>query len=92
MKPQIMCEIWRGSYLESVHTGAAVICNKNGEISHQWGDPSALILPRSSAKMLQALPLIISGAEEKFRLGEDLLALACASHNAAEMHITRVLG
>ena len=92
MKTQIMCEIWRGSYLESVHSGTAVICDKNGEITHQWGDPSALILPRSSAKMLQALPLIISGAEKKFRLGEDLLALACASHNAAEIHISRVLG
>ena len=92
MNPQIMCEIWRGSYLESVHTGMAVICDKDGEISHQWGDPNSLILPRSSAKMMQALPLIISGAEKKFSIGEDLLALACASHNAAEIHLSRVLG
>ena len=92
MKPQIMCEIWRGSYLESVHTGMAVICDKEGEISHQWGDPNALILPRSSAKMMQAIPLIISGAEQKFSIGDDLLALACASHNAAEIHLSRVLG
>ena len=92
MKSQIMCEIWRGSYLESVHTGMAVICDKDGEISHQWGDPDALILPRSSAKMMQAIPLIISGAEKKFSIGEDLLALACASHNAAEIHLSRVLG
>ena len=27
MKTQIMCEIWRGSYLESVHSGTAVICD-----------------------------------------------------------------
>ena len=92
MKSQIMCEIWRGSYLESVHTGMAVICDKDGEISHQWGDPNALILPRSSAKMMQAIPLIISGAEKKFSIGEDLLALACASHNAAEIHLSKVLG
>ena len=92
MKSQIMCEIWRGSYLESVHSGMAVICDKDGEISHQWGDPNALILPRSSAKMIQAIPLIISGAEKKFSIGEDLLALACASHNAAEIHLSRVLG
>ena len=92
MKSQIMCEIWRGSYLESVHTGMAVICDKEGEISHQWGDPNALILPRSSAKMMQAIPLIISGAEQKFSIGDDLLALACASHNAAEIHLSRVVG
>ena len=66
------------------------ICDKNGEISHQWGDPSALILPRSSAKMLQALPLIISGAEEKFRIGEDFSSLVL--RNVAEIHISRVLG
>ena len=92
MKPQIMCEIWRGSYLESVHTGMAVICDKEGEISHQWGDPNALILPRSSAKMMQAIPLIISGAEQKFSIGDDLLALACASHNASKIHLSRVVG
>ena len=91
MKPQIMCEIWRGSYLESAHSGIAVICDKNGEISHQWGDPNTLILPRSSAKMMQALPLIISGAEKEYLIGEDFLALACASHNAAEIHLSRVL-
>ena len=91
MKPQIMCEIWRGSYLESAHSGIAVICDKNGEISHQWGDSNTLILPRSSAKMMQALPLIISGAEKEYLIGEDFLALACASHNAAEIHLSRVL-
>ena len=91
MKPQIMCEIWRGSYLESSHSGIAVICDKNGETSHQWGDPNTLILPRSSAKMMQALPLIISGAEKEYLIGEDFLALACASHNAAEIHLSRVL-
>ena len=66
MKPEIMCEIWRGSYLESIHSGIAAVCDKNGDISHQWGDPDALILPRSSAKMVQALPLIISGAEKEY--------------------------
>ena len=32
MKTQIMCEIWRGSYLESVHSGTAVICDKNQKL------------------------------------------------------------
>ena len=41
---------------------------------------------------MQAIPLIISGAEKKFSIGEDLLALACASHNAAEIHLSRVVG
>ena len=42
--------------------------------------------PRSSAKMLQALPLIESGAAEAKGLTSTHLALACASHNGAAIH------
>ena len=56
-------EIWRGPFLESVHSGHAVICDASGQIVEAWGDPEKIILPRSSSKMIQALPLINSGAE-----------------------------
>ena len=62
--PVVMSEIWRGGLLESLHMGHAVICDANGEIVQAWGDPDAVILPRSSAKMIQALPLIESGAAD----------------------------
>jgi L-asparaginase II len=48
-----------------------------------WGDPRAVIYPRSAAKMIQALPLIESGAADAAGLGSEHLALACASHNGA---------
>lgn len=79
-------EIWRGPFLESVHTGHAVVCDDSGQILHAWGDPDAIILPRSSAKMIQALPLIQSGAADEFGLSPQHLALACASHQAADLH------
>ncbi len=53
-----LVEIWRGPFLESVHAGHAVICDDTGQIVEAWGDPEAVVLPRSSSKMLQALPLI----------------------------------
>ncbi len=53
-----------------------------------WGDPAALIYPRSSAKMIQALPLLESGAGA--HLTGEQLALACASHNGAAIHTDRV--
>eukprot|EP00581_Thalassiosira_minuscula_P039212 CAMPEP_0184459078 /NCGR_PEP_ID=MMETSP0740-20130409/35541_1 /TAXON_ID=385413 /ORGANISM="Thalassiosira miniscula, Strain CCMP1093" /LENGTH=51 /DNA_ID=CAMNT_0026831969 /DNA_START=47 /DNA_END=199 /DNA_ORIENTATION=+ len=43
-------EIWRGPFLESVHSGHAVVCDSSGQILQAWGDPDAVILPRSSAK------------------------------------------
>ncbi len=89
-KPVAMVEIWRGPFLESVHNGHAVVCDSTGQIVEAWGDPEAIVLPRSSSKMLQALPLIESGAADAAGLTEEQLALACASHNGAEIHSVRV--
>ena len=80
-------EIWRGPFLESVHSGHAVVCDSSGQILHAWGDPDTVILPRSSAKMIQALPLVQSGAADAYGLGPQHLALACASHQAADLHV-----
>ncbi len=83
-------EIWRGPFLESRHQGHAVICDARGDILESWGDPTAVVLPRSSSKMIQALPLVRSGAADKAGLGSEHLALACASHNGAAIHTDRV--
>jgi len=40
--------------------------------------------------MLQALPLLESGAAASVGLGSEHLALACASHNGASIHTDRV--
>ncbi|PSL16575.1 asparaginase [Shimia abyssi] len=85
-----MIESWRGAFLENTHLGHAVVCNTSGEIVESWGDPNAVVLPRSSSKMIQALPLIESGAADAYGLTPRQLALACASHNGAEIHSTMV--
>lgn len=87
----ILAKIWRGDFLESVHRGHAVIVNGKGEVIEGWGDPSKIILPRSSCKMLQALPLVESGAAKNFGLRSEQLALACASHQAAALHTKLVV-
>ncbi|PHQ94917.1 MAG: L-asparaginase [Marinosulfonomonas sp.] len=88
--PVAMAEVWRGEFLECVHVGHAVVCDASGNIVQAWGDPDAVILPRSSCKMIQALPLIESGAADAFGLTQDQLALSCASHQAAAIHTDRV--
>jgi L-asparaginase II len=88
--PAPFTEIWRGGFLESVHSGHAVICGEDGDIIDAWGDPARIILPRSSSKMIQALPLITSGAADKAGLTTEHLALACASHQGAAIHTDRV--
>lgn len=79
-----LVEVLRGGRVESVHMGHAVICGPDGEIVDAWGDPSAVIFPRSSCKMLQALPLLESGAADD--LTPAHLALVCASHSGGAIH------
>ena len=89
-QPSPMTEIWRGPFLESVHTGHAVVCDSSGEIVEAWGDPDKIVLPRSSCKMIQALPLITSGAADAAGLTTEHLALACASHAGEQRHVDTV--
>jgi L-asparaginase II len=90
MADQPLVEVWRGDIRECVHRGHAVICDGSGQIRQAWGDPAAVVYPRSSSKMLQALPLVESGAADRFGLGSEQLALACASHHGAAYHTDRV--
>ncbi len=87
---QPLVEIWRGEFLESIHNGHAVVCDAAGNIVAAWGDPEQVILPRSSSKMLQALPLVESGAAAAAGLTSEQLALSCASHQGAAIHTERV--
>ncbi len=82
----VLVEVWRGEFLECVHRGSAVVCTPSGEVVEAWGDPARVILPRSSFKMIQALPLVESGAADAAGLSSEHLALACASHKAAAVH------
>lgn len=88
-QPQPLTTIWRGEVAESHHLGHIAISSATG-LTFAWGDADATLLPRSSAKMIQALPLIESGAAEAAGLTSDQLALACASHKGAEIHTSRV--
>ena len=85
-----MVELWRGDLLEGMHKGHAVICDANGEVIEAWGEPGAVVFPRSAYKMIQALPLVESGAAEAAGLTDRQLALACASHQGSAMHVHAV--
>jgi len=86
-----LAQIWRGDFLESSHRGHAVVSTFEGEIVDAWGNPEHVILPRSSCKIMQALPLVTSGAADAFGLTPRQLALSCASHQGAKIHSDLVL-
>jgi L-asparaginase II len=86
-KQPLVVEVMRGPVVESLHQVMAVTVRDNGAVFDYAGNPQFLTLPRSSIKMLQALPLLESGAAEKFDLDAKMIALACASHRGEKDHL-----
>lgn len=82
-----LVEVTRGGRVESRHTGSVVVADAAGSILFSLGEPQAEVFPRSAVKAFQALPLIESGAADKFGLDQAEIALACASHSGKTAHV-----
>ena len=80
-------EVSRGSLVESVHRVTAVVTDADGRLVAGSGDPDLVTFWRSAAKPFQALPLILDGAQERFGLTDEELAIACASHSSEAFHL-----
>lgn len=81
-----LVEVRRGAITESRHRGHIVVVEPDGNNVASLGAPETVTFLRSSAKPLQALPLLVSGAAEKFGFTDKEIALACASHNGESIH------
>ncbi|NIQ24449.1 MAG: asparaginase, partial [Pseudomonas stutzeri] len=86
----VLANVWRGNAIESRHRGAVVAVNITGKRMLALGDVDAPVFPRSAIKPLQAVPLVESGAAERYGLGDAEIALACASHNGEPIHVEAV--
>ena len=94
MSNPVLVEVLRGALVESRHSGAVAVVDADGGRVLALGDVEQPVYPRSAVKALQALPLIESGAADRFGLGPEELALACASHSGEPEHVataTRML-
>ena len=86
----MLITVTREPVVESHHHVDAVVADRDGPVL-VWGDGCRPTLARSGLKPVQALPLIATGAADRFELSDDELALACASHNAEPGHVDAVL-
>ena len=82
----VLVHALRGGIVESAHRGAVAVIDADGGVHTHWGDIDRPIFPRSAVKVLQALPLVESGAAERWQLSAEELALSCASHGGEEVH------
>jgi L-asparaginase II len=87
MRNPVLVEVVRGALIESRHRGAVAVVDAEGASVLALGDVAQPVYPRSAVKPLQALPLIESGAAERYGLYDEEIALACASHGGEPAHV-----
>src|SRR5215218_3157757 len=90
-----LVEVVRGALTESRHRGAVAVVDADGAAVLTLGDVALPVYPRSAVKPIQALPLVESGAADRYGFGDEELALACASHGGELGHVEvaqRMLG
>jgi L-asparaginase II len=76
----------RGDILESRHHCEAAVCDADGRLQAGTEHASLLTTLRSAAKPFQLLPLIERGGAERWKLGDEHLAVMTSSHTGNAHH------
>ena len=84
---KLLCNVIRGTNIESRHEVYAVAIDEDGKIIFSAGNPDYITCIRSSLKPFQASAVILSGATEAVGFNKEEIALMCASHNGEEIHV-----
>ena len=87
---EVLVAVERGPLIESIHRGDIAIVKANGEVISSVGDSEKVVYARSSMKPMQTIPIIETGAADRFHFDDGDLAIACASHNGEKQHTERV--
>jgi L-asparaginase II len=87
---QPLFEVTRGNIVESIHYGAIAVVSSDQKLLYSYGDPQVVAFLRSSAKPFQVLPFVERGGVEHFGFTQKELALSCASHETAQIHLDAV--
>lgn len=82
--------VTRGGMVESLHRAAVAVVSNSGDLIASFGDGQTPIFLRSTAKIFQAMPLILSGAADRFGLTNEEIAIACSSHQGEAFHLAAV--
>jgi L-asparaginase II len=87
MSNPVLVEVTRGGIVESRHTGAYAVIDAGRKLVTSAGDIDTPVFPRSAIKAFQCLPVIESGAADRFGFTDEEIALACSSHSGEPEHV-----
>jgi L-asparaginase II len=82
-EPVVVAEVVRGGFVEGHHCGSVVGLRGDGTVAVSVGSPDEPMLPRSSAKPLQAIGMLRAG----LIVDDEELAVICASHSGEPGHL-----
>ncbi|MEB3101257.1 asparaginase [Ferviditalea candida] len=91
MDAETIVHVIRGSLIESRHRGHIAVVDHQGRLMHSLGNPEIVTFARSSAKLLQAIPVVESGAADFYQFSDEETAVICASHSGEPAHLNAVL-
>ncbi|MHB0885300.1 MAG: asparaginase [Bacillota bacterium] len=86
----VIANVTRGPIVECIHRGDIAVVDPEGRLVAHAGDPDKVTYMRSSAKPIQALNVVLTGAADHFGLDDQELAITCASHDAEDQHVNTV--
>lgn len=84
--------VFRGETIESLHRAHVALTDARGHLLADRGSPEHVAFTRSSIKAYQLLPLVASGAADRFGFDEREIAVMCSSHSGEPMHTELVAG
>lgn len=88
----VLVEVTRGGMVECRHYGAVAVADSAGRLLFSAGDPGLVTFFRSAAKPIQAVPLVLGGAADRFGFTGEELAICTASHSGEPVHRATVAG
>ena len=88
--PPVLVESSRGRFVESRHRGLIAAVEPDGSFAAPLGNSETLVFLRSVAKPFQTLPVITSGAADRFGFTQPELAIMTSSHSGEAIHTNLV--
>jgi L-asparaginase II len=85
-----LVEVLRNGIVESRHRGVIAVVDSTGQTLHQVGDRRFRTFWRSSSKPLQVLPVVSTGAADRYGLDASHLAIMSGSHVGKDYHVAVV--
>ncbi|PWB74493.1 hypothetical protein C3F09_03945 [candidate division GN15 bacterium] len=82
--------VLRGGQMEAIHYASIAVVDGTGKLTHWLGDPSLITMMRSSIKPFQLMPLLTSGAADRFAFGDRNLSIMAGSHSGTDEHVAVV--